>query len=796
MKLSFHIKGHLLHCIDVEQIVDDIVIGRDPACSWPVPHEESLVSSRHARVYRKGKEVFIEDLKSRNGMLYRGRRITKKKLEPGDSITFGNCTLAVDGQSSVKVDGDNPGDRASYLFGLTKEWEGKKKEIRPPLLKIGTGEDQELILQDMLASRNHAEIAVRDNGDHWLKDVGSRNGTTVNGMKLPSGQERLLKDGDLVVIANYEFRYYDGAVVRVDPTKMRWLKWSVFGIALLLLGYLLLPSNLYKHLEMAETALSNRDLGSAEDCLKEARSHQLQGDAKIRYDRIDQAVRVGMTWKRLEKKLGEPEIRIANVKKELDNLKEILDEAKDKDSVWQWDPKGEKKEIASALLRIMNLDNETKRINDQLVETSWGSKLQQSDDPLAEDQEKLAGEFKGHLEKLGVADVVVSPSGELLFTGKEESASLLIKDQKWQKETRALVAEFVAHQAWQRKWQKVLIRLRDDKNVFSLKDTCQEMQNIIDKDPDNSAVKEAMKVICEETKGLKERSLALLNAVTSARACDFNDARVEVEKALKAIGNPEPGPWLLPISETMKGNGEALREAFDKNMKNPILTNFLWWKDYQELATEWQKIDQNGLLSCDFLTGKNGKAKAEYERLLGLKEFYRFLASLDQRDPYGEYVAINGNASGPVLAELRRMTLLSSAFLKEWEEQKWIMGGEFKTRFDSIRKTSQALDRNAEQWWKYGLASELSEDKALRRGAVLAGGIALLLNVDKDFFDKDQKKLSRLEAERKLAALVKVLESKTKDDYREGKKEDILSVGLPGNQYVEEALSSLKENIP
>lgn len=63
---------------------------------------------------------------------------------------------------------------------------------------IGRDEDADLRLPDLAISRHHALIVVDPDGTVSLRDLGSSNGTRVNGQRLAS--ERPLTDGDEIAI--------------------------------------------------------------------------------------------------------------------------------------------------------------------------------------------------------------------------------------------------------------------------------------------------------------------------------------------------------------------------------------------------------------------------------------------------------------------------------------------------------------------------------------------------------------------------------------------------------------------
>jgi pSer/pThr/pTyr-binding forkhead associated (FHA) protein len=58
-------------------------------------------------------------------------------------------------------------------------------------------------MNDFAISRSHAIVELRGE-DYYLKDLGSSNGTYVNG-KLIEDRGTLLRDGDAVRFARYDF---------------------------------------------------------------------------------------------------------------------------------------------------------------------------------------------------------------------------------------------------------------------------------------------------------------------------------------------------------------------------------------------------------------------------------------------------------------------------------------------------------------------------------------------------------------------------------------------------------------
>ncbi len=58
----------------------ELILGRDPRCDVVIPNRQ--VSRRHARVFRKGQEIWVEDLGSKNGTYINGERLNPQEPAP------------------------------------------------------------------------------------------------------------------------------------------------------------------------------------------------------------------------------------------------------------------------------------------------------------------------------------------------------------------------------------------------------------------------------------------------------------------------------------------------------------------------------------------------------------------------------------------------------------------------------------------------------------------------------------------------------------------------------------------
>lgn len=93
------------------------------------------------------------------------------------------------------------------IYHEDKAQQGKRLELVHGAAWLGRDADSDLVLLDEGVSRRHARVERQ--GDAWLvMDVGSRNGTLLNGQPL-SGVRRL-KNGDLLKLGSVIVKYLSG----------------------------------------------------------------------------------------------------------------------------------------------------------------------------------------------------------------------------------------------------------------------------------------------------------------------------------------------------------------------------------------------------------------------------------------------------------------------------------------------------------------------------------------------------------------------------------------------------------
>ena len=69
---------------------------------------------------------------------------------------------------------------------------------------LGRGNDNEIVIKDPYISKKHLRI-VKDEGNYFLQDLNSANGTYLNGQRLMDVVK--LKNGDRISVGQIEFLF-------------------------------------------------------------------------------------------------------------------------------------------------------------------------------------------------------------------------------------------------------------------------------------------------------------------------------------------------------------------------------------------------------------------------------------------------------------------------------------------------------------------------------------------------------------------------------------------------------------
>ncbi|MBT2510389.1 ATP transporter ATP-binding protein/permease [Streptomyces sp. ISL-98] len=186
----------------------DYHVGRDPLSDIVI--DDARVSWHHAVLRPEADHWTLEDEQSTNGTYADGRRIQEWGVGPGSVIRFGS---AADGPRAVLVGHDEPPpaptrapERPSGVSMPSATGTFRQPTTVRPLpartVRIGRGADNDLVIDDLVVSRRHAELRALPDGTYEIVDLGSHNGTFLNGQPITSAR---VTPGDIVGIGHSAF---------------------------------------------------------------------------------------------------------------------------------------------------------------------------------------------------------------------------------------------------------------------------------------------------------------------------------------------------------------------------------------------------------------------------------------------------------------------------------------------------------------------------------------------------------------------------------------------------------------
>ena len=114
--------------------------------------------------------------------------------------------LYLEESSHLDVTADGLSELTPYL-----EFFGTEEPLEPIPLKgktswiIGRDDTSDIIIPQSIMSRRHFEITNRD-GEFYISDLGSSNGTELNGLQLQTGQDQIIGSHDLITIKDVKIR--------------------------------------------------------------------------------------------------------------------------------------------------------------------------------------------------------------------------------------------------------------------------------------------------------------------------------------------------------------------------------------------------------------------------------------------------------------------------------------------------------------------------------------------------------------------------------------------------------------
>ncbi|MGW2250816.1 FHA domain-containing protein [Kitasatospora sp. NPDC001660] len=190
-------------------------LGRDPTSE--IVLDDPRVSWHHAVLHAIGDRWELEDVGSTNGTYDDGRRIRAEDVGPGTRVRFGN---PADGPSATfsGLPRPAPGERPSLLAPRasgTFRSPSTVLQLAARAVRIGRSPDNDLVLDDLVVSRHHAELRELPVGGHEIVDLDSHNGTYLNGRPV---RRAPVGPADIIGIGHSALCLSDGHLVEYTDT--------------------------------------------------------------------------------------------------------------------------------------------------------------------------------------------------------------------------------------------------------------------------------------------------------------------------------------------------------------------------------------------------------------------------------------------------------------------------------------------------------------------------------------------------------------------------------------------------
>ncbi len=80
---------------------------------------------------------------------------------------------------------------------------------------LGRAPSNQVVLADEKVSRRHALVHAQERNEYWLVDLGSSNGTYLNGRRVT--QPTRLRDGDTVMVGDFLLRFHQPGAAGAQP---------------------------------------------------------------------------------------------------------------------------------------------------------------------------------------------------------------------------------------------------------------------------------------------------------------------------------------------------------------------------------------------------------------------------------------------------------------------------------------------------------------------------------------------------------------------------------------------------
>lgn len=191
-------------------------VGRSPENALRIRSPQ--VSDRHIRIRREGEGYVLEVVAEDAATSLNGARLAEgeqRQLRPGDVIGVSDLEFRF-------AEGERPAG-ATRLLVVGGVHRGKVFRLDAAVATLGRAVENAVQFPDRTVSRRHCRVSRRG-GEWWIEDLGSTNGTLLNGEPLQA--EAPLRPGDEVRMGLSRFVFEPGVGEGAVRTVRRGFRWN------------------------------------------------------------------------------------------------------------------------------------------------------------------------------------------------------------------------------------------------------------------------------------------------------------------------------------------------------------------------------------------------------------------------------------------------------------------------------------------------------------------------------------------------------------------------------------------
>ena len=782
LSVRLELEERILFEVMADQIDGEITIGRGLDCTWQIPATDRSASSKHAKIFKKGGKLILQDAGSRNGIFYMGTRITEQKLSPGEIYGIGDCKLIV--EEVLVQDKSAAKEQYHKLEQLTGEGRGKMFLLKDPEMKIGAATNSEIYIPDAHVSHLHAVIENHNDGTCWIKDKGSRNGTKINGVMLTKDNAetgRMLKDGDIISITYLDFRFWDKNVVHVRSHLLLKTLVVIFTLVVAIGGYLvwqtISPSSKAYRLK-AEKFAAAENFEMAREYLLKAKN--ARGASEDERQRLELIRKLGLwestysTWNKIKLNLNSPDASLYSANEDFQSLLSSNNEN------WKWNTE-------TAVTEMKNAQDTQELLNNLLT---------------AEERVNNSEEDMDFLRKLtnDLEKITTTCSANPLDYRKTalERASTMLSEMKMLLDEYNNLQKFITGYTNPSETDSLLSAIQNIKKMNEERVQNRKKQNL----PTSLYISRYCAAL--------EEPVVLLKKSNDLLAENFQTVvNMQFEKFEKKLPLPSAEQSLVASNFTLRSseleNSNNQLEKIIKQLKNysGIFTQFaLLPENKSELMKNFFDGDVLAhTFDCDCLkttmpTFSTKDPTSDYDRMLGVNVFYEYLRSLDSDFDTGVFEDrfepdvfkaksqfsvmsaysgfIKGNPKATFYAEMKRLHGLTEADSPL---------GKMTAMVDGILAKRDRMLKDLYELYQ--------SDKETRRG-IIAGGMASILRNERSTYIDDKFNLELFESFKALRKeLNKIVAEKNGMNVSletlEACDRKLLELGVPGDSIIKQA---------